>query len=94
MNSPSGRHERIRHLGFVQAPDMPDVMAQCGQPVLPSTFEPWGWWYTNTAAGFPLVLSDAVGAGERFLLDTVNGYRFEAGRGFAGGHAAEDRRKQ
>ena len=82
MNSPSGRHERIRHLGFVQAPDMPDVMAQCGVFVLPSTFEPWGVVvHEHAAAGFPLVLSDAVGAGERFLLDTVNGYRFEAGNG-------------
>ena len=87
-SSPSGRHAKIRHLGFVQAADMPDVMAQCGVFVLPSTYEPWGVVvHEHAAAGFPLVLSDAVGAAERFLVEPLNGLRFEAGNANALGVA-------
>lgn len=79
-NSVSGRHERIKHLGFVQVEAMPEVMAQCGVFVLPSTYEPWGVVVQEHAcAGFPLLLSDAVGASERFLQDGQNGYLFNAG---------------
>jgi glycosyltransferase involved in cell wall biosynthesis len=79
-NSPSGRHDRIKHLGFIQADAMPDVLARCGVFVLPSTYEPWGVVVQEHAcAGFPLLLSDAVGAAERFLVDGVNGGRFIAG---------------
>lgn len=80
MNSPGGRHPRIRHLGFVQPNDLPDVMAQCGAFILPSTYEPWGVVVQEHAcAGFPLLLSDAVGAAERFLREAENGYSFVAG---------------
>lgn len=79
-NSPSGRHARIRHLGFIQPDAMPELMAQCGLFVLPSTYEPWGVVVQEHAcAGFPLLLSSAVGASERFLREGINGYRFEAG---------------
>ncbi len=79
-NSVSGRHKRIKHLGFVQAESFPEVMAQCGVFVLPSTYEPWGVVVQEHAcAGFPLLLSSAVGAAERFLSEDVNGYNFEAG---------------
>ncbi|MCB9170095.1 MAG: glycosyltransferase family 4 protein [Flavobacteriales bacterium] len=80
IRSASGSHPRIRHLGFVQADRMPEVMAQCGVFVLPSTYEPWGVVVQeHAAAGFPLVLSDAVGAGERFLSEPLNGYWSRAG---------------
>ena len=47
--------------------------------VLPSTFEPWGVVaHEFAAAGYPLVLSDAVGASEAFLQHGKNGYRFQA----------------
>ncbi len=79
-NSPSGKHPRIKHLGFVQADGMPEVMAQCGVFMLPSTFEPWGVVvHEQACAGFPLLLSDAVGAAERFLVDGKNGHQFIAG---------------
>lgn len=79
-NSASGRHPRIKHLGFVQAEAMSEVMRQCGVFVLPSTYEPWGVVvHEHAAAGFPLVLSSAVGAAERFLEDGRNGHRFIAG---------------
>ena len=79
-NSPSGRHPRITHLGFVQAGDIGKVIAQCGVFVLPSLYEPWGVVVQEMAcAGMPLLLSDAVGARERFLEDAVNGHLFPAG---------------
>ncbi len=56
------------------------VMDQCGVFVLPSTYEPWGVAvHEHATAGFPLVLSDAVGAAERFLVGGENGLRFKAG---------------
>ena len=79
-NSNNGRHERIRHKGFVQADALPEVMAQCGVFVLPSTYEPWGVVvHEHACAGFPMVLSTAVGAAERFLVEGENGHRFIAG---------------
>lgn len=79
-NSPSGRHPRIKHLGFVQPDAMPEVMVRCGVFVLPSTYEPWGVVVQEHAcAGFPLLLSSAVGAAERFLVDGSNGKSFNAG---------------
>ena len=80
VNSPSGRHPRIKHLGFVQVKDMPAVMEQCGVFVLPSSYEPWGVVvHEHACAGFPMVLSSAVGAGDRFLTETGNGFRFISG---------------
>lgn len=78
--SPSGRHARIRHLGFKQPGEMMPVVAQCGAFVLPSTYEPWGVVvHEHACAGLPLVLSSAVGAAERFLQEGENGFRFIAG---------------
>jgi glycosyltransferase involved in cell wall biosynthesis len=80
MRSASGRHPSIKHLGFVQADAMPTVMAQCGVFVLPSTYEPWGVVvHEHACAGFPLLLSSAVGARERFLQEGKNGLVFDAG---------------
>lgn len=80
MRSESGSHPRIKHLGFVQADAMPDVLGQCGVFLLPSTYEPWGVVvHEHACAGFPMVLSDAVGARERFLEEGRNGWTFRAG---------------
>jgi len=82
VNSASGRHARIRHLGFVQAEDMAKVVEQCGVFVLPSTYEPWGVVvHEHACAALSLLLSSAVGAGERFLAPGENGVRFVAGDG-------------
>lgn len=78
--SESGRHARIRHLGFKQVEEMNDVVAACGAFILPSTFEPWGVVvHEHACAGLPMVLSTAVGAAERFLKEGDNGFRFIAG---------------
>ncbi len=80
MNSPSGRHPRIKHLGFKQATEMEDIVQQCGVFVLPSTYEPWGVVvHEHACAGLPLLLSSAVGAAERFLVEGENGHRFITG---------------
>jgi glycosyltransferase involved in cell wall biosynthesis len=73
-------HPRIRHLGFVQAKDKWKYMEQSGVFILPSLYEPWGVVvHEHAAAGFPLVLSKAVGARHRFLKDGQNGHCFIAG---------------
>lgn len=79
-NSTSGRHPRIVHRGFVQATDIPAVLAEAGASVLPSLYEPWGVVVQEHACiGLPLLLSDAVGAGERFLEPGANGALHKAG---------------
>jgi glycosyltransferase involved in cell wall biosynthesis len=79
-NSPSGKHPRIKHLGFKQPQEMPEILEQSGVFVLPSLFEPWGVVvHEHACAGFPLLLSSAVGAAEKFLVEMENGIRFIAG---------------
>lgn len=78
--SESGKHPRIRHLGFKQVEEMNAVVKECGAFVLPSTYEPWGVVvHEHACAGLPLLLSTAVGAAERFLTEGDNGFRFIAG---------------
>lgn len=78
--SPSGKHPRIKHLGFKQAGEMREVVAQCGAFVLPSLYEPWGVVvHEHACAGLPMVLSNAVGAAERFLHEGRNGFLFRSG---------------
>lgn len=61
-------HPRITHLGFVQPKDFREKLVGGGIFVLPSRFEPWGVVVHEFAlAGFPLLLSNAVGAADRFL---------------------------
>ncbi len=78
--STSGGHPRIVHRGFIQATDMSAELAQAGVSVLPSLYEPWGVVVQEHACmGLPLLLSDAVGAAERFLEPGANGLLHRAG---------------
>lgn len=71
-------HPNIKHFGFVQPHNLEEYIAQTGVFVLPSRFEPWGVVvHEFAAAGFPLLLSSAVGAKEQFLKNGENGYLFE-----------------
>lgn len=73
-------HPRIRHIGFVQADEVWRYMEQSGVFILPSLYEPWGVVvHEHAAAGFPMVLSHAVGAKDRFLQEGHNGYCFITG---------------
>jgi glycosyltransferase involved in cell wall biosynthesis len=70
----------IVHHGFMQPDGLLAFMSTGNAFVLPSTFEPWGVAvHEFAAAGYPLILSDAVGAAEAFLETTKNGYLFQAG---------------
>ena len=78
--STSGSHPRITHRGFVQAKDMPATLRKSGVAILPSLYEPWGVVVQEFACmGLPLLLSDAVGARERFLKEGENGFVHLAG---------------
>lgn len=70
----------IRHFGFLQPDQMLPVLQQTGVYILPSHFEPWGVSVQEMAvAGFPLLVSDAIGASESFVKEGVNGSVFQAG---------------
>ncbi|MDI1353978.1 MAG: glycosyltransferase [bacterium] len=75
------QHTKIKHLGFVQPKDLEPIIDKCSVFILPSKFEPWGVVVQEYAAsGFPLILSEEVGAGEIFLEEGKNGYGFKAGK--------------
>ncbi|WP_317899151.1 glycosyltransferase family 4 protein [Aurantibacillus circumpalustris] len=70
-------HPKIKHFGFVQPKDLEPILEKSGVFVLPSRFEPWGVVVQEyAAAGFPMLLSTAVGAGECFLEEGKNGFFF------------------
>jgi glycosyltransferase involved in cell wall biosynthesis len=70
----------IVHHGFMQPDNLLTFMHTGNAFVLPSTFEPWGVVVHEFAsAGYPLILSDAVGAAESFLEPEKNGYSFRSG---------------
>ena len=72
-------HPKIKHFGFVQPKDLATYTSQTGVFVLPSRFEPWGVVVHEFAAsGFPLLLSNQVGAKEQFLQETKNGFEFKS----------------
>ena len=59
--------------------EMEDYLIDAGVFVLPSLFEPWGVVVQEfAAAGFPMVLSDKIGASEEFLQIGHNGYDFDS----------------
>ncbi len=74
------KHPKIKHFGFVQPNEIRSYLDQTGVFVLPSTFEPWGVVvHEFAAAGFPLLLSNAVGAKDQFLKMPENGFSFDPG---------------
>lgn len=76
---PPAVHPDITHEGFVQPEKLDTVMRNTGVFILPSRVEPWGVVVQEfAAAGFPLLLSDAVGAADAFLQEGQNGFRFRA----------------
>ncbi len=66
--------------GFLQPDELPALMGEASAFILPSRFEPWGVVaHEAAAAGLPLILSDACGAGAHLLRSHGNGYVFPAG---------------
>jgi glycosyltransferase involved in cell wall biosynthesis len=73
-------HPAIKHFGFVQPDEIGPYLEKTGVFILPSLFEPWGVvTHEFAAAGFPLLLSEKVGAAETFLKDGENGYSIAPG---------------
>lgn len=69
--------EGIKHFGFVQPSELLPILKETDVYILPSHFEPWGVSVHEMAtAGFPLLLSEAIGAKEQFLIDGENGALF------------------
>lgn len=74
------QHPKIKHFGFVQPKDLAPIIDKCTVFVLPSRYEPWAVVVQEyAAAGFPMIVSDKVGAREAFVIENSNGYVFEAG---------------
>ncbi len=72
-------HKKIKHFGFVQPAALKEIISETGVFVLPSNFEPWGVVvHEYASAGYPLLLSNAVGAKEDFLNENENGYSFQS----------------
>jgi len=70
-------HPAIRHLGFLQKDEWTTVIQNTGVFILPSLSEPWGVVVQEfAAAGYPLLLSNNVGAGSLFLHKD-NGFTFD-----------------
>jgi glycosyltransferase involved in cell wall biosynthesis len=69
-------HPSIKHFGFIQPNELDEYLKNTGVYVLPSHFEPWGVAvHEMAAAGFPLLLSNAVGSHRTFLKND-NGFLF------------------
>lgn len=72
--------DNIHHYGFMQPDELLRFMTTGDAFILPSIFEPWGVVVHEFAsAGYPLLLSNEVGAAEAFLRDEENGFLFQFG---------------
>ncbi len=71
-------HPQIKHIGFLQPNELQNFAKEGGVFVLPSHFEPWGLVVQEFAlAGFPLLVSDKVGAASQFV-NIKNGIVFKS----------------
>lgn len=78
LNSDFKKHTGVKILNFLQPKDLIKLIEKSGCFVLPSRFEPWGVVvHEFAAAGMPLILSNAVGSSDMFLINGANGYLFE-----------------
>jgi len=70
----------VERVGFLSPVQLAGLMESCGAFCLPSLYDPWGLViHESAAAGLPLIVSDACGAGDRFLCDGENGFLFRSG---------------
>ncbi|MEZ4936347.1 MAG: glycosyltransferase family 4 protein [Crocinitomicaceae bacterium] len=72
--------EGITHHGFLQPDQLKEILNESTIFILPSHFEPWGVVvHENAISGFPMILSNHIGAGTKFLEEGKNGFTFESG---------------
>lgn len=68
-------HPAIKHFGFIQPNELPQVIKGSGVFIMPSHYDHWGVAvHEFAAAGLPLICSDKVGATSHFLKANENGY--------------------
>ena len=68
-------HPQIFHHGFLQQSELESFMKIKGVFIMPSHYDHWGVAVQEfSAAGFPLILSDKVGANCSFLRNGENGF--------------------
>jgi len=71
--------QSLRKIEFLQPTELSALVAQSTCCVVPSYFEPWGVVvHEFVSCGKPIIVSDAVGAGDSFLIDGFNGFKFKA----------------
>ena len=57
-----------------------EIIQKTSVYILPSEFEPWGVsLHEFVSAGFPVIVSDKVGASEIFVKEGINGFVVRAG---------------
>ncbi|NQY11007.1 MAG: glycosyltransferase family 4 protein [Flavobacteriales bacterium] len=72
-------HPKIKHFGFKQPNELPEIIDQVGAFIQPSHFEPWGVVaHEMVAASMPILCSKNVGSSTAFLDDKENGYLFNS----------------
>lgn len=70
--------DNIEILDFMQPEHFESLIQNCGCLVLPSKKEPWALvLHEFSAAGLPIIASDACGANPYFLISNYNGYSFK-----------------
>lgn len=69
------KHQQIQYQGFAQPERLKKIWKEWDVFILASRYEPWGVAVHEAAgAGLPLIVSDAVGAGDDFVVPGVNGW--------------------
>lgn len=76
----ASEHENIKIHPYVQPKDLGGILSGGGVACFPSRHEQWGVAiHELAAAGYPLILSDACGAGSEFLINGYNGFSCRTG---------------
>lgn len=66
--------EGVNHYGFVQPPELRELMANHGALVLPSRYDPWPLVVVEScAAGLPIVCTEACGSAVELVRPYFNG---------------------
>ena len=77
INAAQQHDSNIQIAPFSDQAKLVEYALASGAFVLPSRYEPWGVVaHEFSAAGLPMVMSEAVGARTQFLIDHLNGYTF------------------
>ena len=69
------KNKNIEIIPFMDQPKLVELAEQSGCFVLPSNYEPWALvLHEFTAAGLPVICSDACGAADMYVINGFNGF--------------------